>query len=158
MATPWNLTHNFNAHLKKFQCTAIPHNRETMATKLSRGNGNLTSDENYAFFQLIGDKCQSLCSTLAQVYEQDGAMKSRWIKKYSGLLCFIKDNGKRSYYMRMYCLMLHKMVWEQEIYNELIIDKTRPFLLEFEGQVCRWKVLRLNDSLLMMMELKNWIF
>ena len=113
---------------------------ETMATKLSRGNGNLSSDENYALFQLIGDKCQSLCTTIAQVFFQDSAVKSRWIKKHSGLLCFVKDNLKRSYYMRMYCLMQHKVVWEQEIYNELIIDKLRPFLLEFEGQVCKWKI------------------
>lgn len=50
--------------------------------------------------------------------------------------------------MRMYCLLLHKTLWEQEIYNELKIDKVRPFLLEFEGQVGLCEVVSLTKFLL----------
>lgn len=121
----------------------------TRMAKLSRGNGNLSSEENSAFFKIVGDKCQSLCTTIAQVLESDSA--GRWIKLNTGLLCFIKDNGRRSYYMQMYCLKVHKMVWQQEIYNELIIDKLRPFLLGFEGQVRKlFTMIRLNNLFLMM--------
>lgn len=101
-------------------------------SKISRGNSHLNEKENDAIFELIGNNCQSQCTTIAQIFE---ANNSRWVKKCSGVLCFIKDMSKRSYFMRMYCLLLHKTLWEHEIYNELKIDKVRPFLLEFEGQV-----------------------
>lgn len=88
--------------------------------------------ENEAILLLFGKGCQSLCTTIAQVYEVN---HNRWTKKCSGVLCFIKDNTRRSYYMRMYCLILHEMVWEQEIYYELVIERLRSFFLQFEGNV-----------------------
>lgn len=103
------------------------------SSKASRPCKNLANnEENEAIFQLLGKNCQSLCSTIAQVYE---STHNRWLKKYTGVLCFVKDNSKRSFFLRMYCLILHEMVWEQEIYNEFVIEKVRPFLLEFEGNV-----------------------
>jgi neural Wiskott-Aldrich syndrome protein len=88
--------------------------------------------KNYVTSDFIGNNCQSLCTTVAQLYE---ANNSRWVIKYAGILCFIKDRSKKSYFMRMYCLRSLKTLWEHEIYNELEIDRVRPFLLEFEGQV-----------------------
>lgn len=116
-----------------------------MSSRNSRGNGNLSTEENNAFFRILGNSCQSLCTTIAQVYESDNS-GHYWKKLNTGLLCFIKDNGKRSYYMRMYCLMLHRMIWEQEVYNELIIDRVCPFYLEFEGQVSELAFLHRSDS------------
>jgi Wiskott-Aldrich syndrome protein len=57
------------------------------------------------------------------------------MKKYTGALCFVKDNAKRSYYARMFCLIKHEMMWEQEMYDTIEITRVRPYLLTFEGQV-----------------------
>lgn len=92
----------------------------------------LEPHENEAIFLLFGRGCQSQCTTIAQVFE---ASHNRWTKKCSGALYFIKDNGRRSYFLRMYCLILHEMVWEEEIYYELVIERVRPFFLQFEGKV-----------------------
>lgn len=102
------------------------------SVKVSRANKNLSPEENEAVFLLLGIGCQSQCTTIAQLFE---TKNNRWIKSHSGVLCLIKDNIKRSYFCRMYCLIIHEKVWEQEIYNELVIEKVRPFLLEFEGDV-----------------------
>lgn len=58
-----------------------------------------------------------------------------WMKKWTGALCFIKDNIRKSYFFRLYCLKANRMVWEQEIYNGIEVTKPRPFLMVFEGQV-----------------------
>lgn len=105
------------------------------STKASKSSNHLSSEENELVFRLVGRRCVSQCTTVAQLFQTESPNHSRWIKKYSGALCFVKDNAKRSYYCRMYCLMRHEMVWEQEMYDTVNIARTRPYLLTFEGQV-----------------------
>lgn len=105
------------------------------STKSSKNSTYLSSEENDLVFRLVGRRCVSQCTTVAQLYQTEGPTHSRWIKKHTGALCLIKDNGKRSYYCRMFCLMRHEMVWEQEMYDTIDITRTRPYLLTFEGQV-----------------------
>jgi neural Wiskott-Aldrich syndrome protein len=105
------------------------------STKVSKSSSYLSSEENELVFRLVGRRCVSQCTTVAQLYQTEGPTHSRWIKKHTGALCFIKDNGKRSYYCRMFCLKRHEVVWEQEMYDTIDIARTRPYLLTFEGQV-----------------------
>lgn len=105
------------------------------STKASKNSTHLSNEENELVFRLVGRRSVSQCTTIAQLYQTEGPTNSRWIKKHTGALCFIKDNGKRSYYCRMFCLMRHEMVWEQEMYDTIDITRTRPYLLTFEGQV-----------------------
>lgn len=105
------------------------------STKVSKSSNYLSAEENELVFRLVGRRSVSQCSTVAQLYVTEGPSHSRWIKKHTGALCFIKDNAKRSYYCRMYCLMRHEMVWEHEMYDTIDIARTRPYLLTFEGQV-----------------------
>jgi Wiskott-Aldrich syndrome protein len=92
---------------------------------------NLSYKENLAIHRLLGERCKSLCSVKAQIHMNE----TQWVRKYSGILCIVKDNAKRSYFCRLFSLVVSKMIWEQEIHNEMKIEKIRPFLLEFEGEV-----------------------
>lgn len=105
------------------------------STKLSKASTYLSGEENDLVFRLIGKRCQSQCTTVAQLYQTEGPTHSRWMKKHTGALCFVKDNAKRSYYARMFCLMKHEVVWEQEMYDTIEISRVKPYLLTFEGQV-----------------------
>lgn len=105
------------------------------STKVSKTSNYLSNEENELVFRLVGRRCVSQCTTVAQLFLTEGPTHSRWIKKHTGALCFIKDNAKRSYFCRMFCLMRHEMVWEQEMYDTVDLSRTRPYLLTFEGQV-----------------------
>jgi neural Wiskott-Aldrich syndrome protein len=104
------------------------------STKISKKSNNLSKDENELVFHLMGRRCTSLCTTVAQVYLTEPP-DCRWMKKATGALCFVKDNAKRSYYCRLFCLIKHTVMWEQEMYDTIEISKTLPYLLTFEGQV-----------------------
>ncbi|XP_062125019.1 actin nucleation-promoting factor WASL isoform X1 [Drosophila sulfurigaster albostrigata] len=96
-------------------------------------SSQLTSDENYAVFQLLGRKCQSLNTAVVQIYKTEGSAHSHWKKKHTGVVCFVKDSAIRSYFLRAYCLIRNELIWEHEIYDGMKIVKSRPFLLTFEG-------------------------
>ncbi|XP_070503678.1 actin nucleation-promoting factor WASL [Chironomus tepperi] len=103
------------------------------SVKLSKASTYLSGEENELVFRLLGRRCQSQCTTVAQIYQTE-TPHTRWLKRYTGALCFVKDNSKRSYYARMFCLIKHEMVWEQEMYDTIEINKVKPYLLTFEGQ------------------------
>lgn len=105
------------------------------STKVSKSSTYLSNEENELVFRLVGRRSISQCTTVAQLYLTEGPTHSRWIKKFTGALCFVKDNAKRTYYCRMFCLMRHEMVWEQEMYDTIDLARSRPYLLTFEGQV-----------------------
>jgi WH1 domain len=115
------------------EMSANSENRNS--TKLSKASTYLSGEENELVFRLIGRRCQSQCTTVAQLYQTESPTHNRWIKKNTGALCFVKDNAKRSYYARMFCLMRHEMVWEQEMYDTIDITRVKPYFLTFEGQV-----------------------
>lgn len=115
------------------------------STKVSKASTYLSGEENDLVFRLIGRRCQSQCTTVAQLYQTEAPEHYRWMKKHTGALCFIKDNAKRSYYARMFCLIRHEMVWEQEMYDTIEITKTRPYLLTFEGQVKYTSLININN-------------
>ena len=73
---------------------------------------------------------------MVQIYKTEASAHSHWKKKYTGVVCFVKDSAIRSYFLRAYCLIKHELIWEHELYDAMKINKARPFLLTFEGQVC----------------------
>lgn len=122
-----------------------------VSTKVSKSSTYLSSEENELVFRLVGRRCVTQCTTVAQMYTTEGPSHSRWIRKHTGALCFVKDNAKRSYYCRIYCLVKHELLWEQEMYDTIDIARTRPYLLTFEGQV----ILSKRDNLHKMFEWVN---
>lgn len=76
-----------------------------------------------------------MCTAAVQLYTTEAPAHSSWIKRVNGIACFVRDSSKRSYYIRIYCLAKHELVWEEEMYESIIINKSREFLISFEGQV-----------------------
>ncbi|CAG9782699.1 unnamed protein product [Diatraea saccharalis] len=94
----------------------------------------LSREENDQVFSLIGPKCQSLATAVVQLFTTEGPEHSEWKKKDTGVLCLIKDNGKRSYFFRIYCLYRKALIWEHEVYMEIEYKNPRPFLHTFEAE------------------------
>lgn len=79
---------------------------------------------------------QSLCTAVVQLYTTEQPAHSIWIKRNTGVLCFVRDSLKRSYFMRLYCLLKNELVWEEEMYESIFVNKSKEYLLDFEGRVC----------------------
>lgn len=94
----------------------------------------LSREENEQVFSLIGPKCQSLATTVVQLFTTEGPAHSEWKKRDTGVLCLIKDNGKRSYFFRIYCLYRKAMIWEHEVYMQIEYKNPRPYLHTFEAE------------------------
>jgi len=102
-------------------------------SKPNKASKLLTKDENEQVFALLGNKRQSQCTAVVQVFSTEPPAHSHWVKLHTGALCFVKDSVKRSYFMRLYCLKKNALVWEQEVYDPFSINRPRPYLLTFEG-------------------------
>ncbi|KPJ17824.1 Neural Wiskott-Aldrich syndrome protein [Papilio machaon] len=105
----------------------MPRGEHRPSTLLSR-------DENEQVFSLIGPKCQSLATAVVQLFTTEGPAHSEWKKKDTGVLCLIKDNGRRSYFFRIYCLYRKAMIWEHEVYLQIEYKSPRPYLHTFEAE------------------------
>ena len=46
----------------------------------------------------------------------------RWNKRTCGVICFVKDNLRRSYFIRVYDMDRTVLVFDQEIYNQFRLD------------------------------------
>ncbi|XP_055523939.1 actin nucleation-promoting factor WASL [Wyeomyia smithii] len=104
------------------------------ASKANRPSQLLTNDENEQLFSLIGRRCQTQCTAVVQLYMTQSPAHASWVKRWTGALCFIKDNIRKSYFFRLYCLKTNRLVWEQELYDKIEVTKPKPFLIVFEGQ------------------------
>ncbi|XP_053661556.1 actin nucleation-promoting factor WASL [Anopheles marshallii] len=108
--------------------------RNSMASKANRPSTLLSNDENDQLFRLLGRRCQTLSTAVVQLYTTQSPAHASWVKRCTGALCFIKDNIRKSYYFRLYCLKSNQMVWEQELYEKIEVTQPKPYLITFEGQ------------------------
>lgn len=97
----------------------------------------LSPEENEQLFRLIGNRCKSIASAVVQVLYSSPPNYVQWNKRHCGILCFIKDNVKRSYFFRTYCLAKQELLWEQELYNSFEYHAPRPYFHTFEGDESR---------------------
>ena len=75
---------------------------------------------------------QSLAAAVIQLYT---AVSNQWQKRHCGVLFLIKDNIKRSYFLRVYCLDRQALLWEQEMYNQFDYKAVQSYFHTFEGDV-----------------------
>ncbi|XP_050068054.1 actin nucleation-promoting factor WASL isoform X2 [Anopheles maculipalpis] len=108
--------------------------RNSTASKANRPSSLLTNEENDQLFRLLGRRCQTLSTAVVQLYTTQSPAHASWVKRCTGALCFIKDNIRKSYYFRLYCLKANQMVWEQELYEKIEVTLPKPYLITFEGQ------------------------
>lgn len=76
-----------------------------------------------------------MASAVVQVCFADPPNRSQWNKRHCGVVCFIKDNIKRSYFLRVFCLDRQSAIWEQELYSSFDYCAPRPYFHTFEGDV-----------------------
>ncbi|VVC46089.1 CRIB domain,PH domain-like,WASP family, EVH1 domain,WH1/EVH1 domain,WH2 domain,Wiscott-Aldrich syndrome [Cinara cedri] len=96
----------------------------------------LGKDENDSVLQLLGPKCQSLSMAVVQFFSTDGPEGTEWRQKNFGILSFVKDPNRKSYYFRLYCPIRHQLLWEHEMYNGLHYQTPAKFFHCFEAEEC----------------------
>ncbi|XP_063709754.1 actin nucleation-promoting factor WASL-like [Culicoides brevitarsis] len=94
---------------------------------------SLTDEENSKLFSLLGSKKITLSTAVAQIFSTEPPAHSIWIKRHTGVLCFVKDYIRKSYFLQMYCLDSEDLVWEHEMYDPFVVNHPRSYLLTFEG-------------------------
>ncbi|KDR14898.1 Neural Wiskott-Aldrich syndrome protein [Zootermopsis nevadensis] len=100
------------------------------------GSMLLTHDENEQIYRLLGNRCQTLATGVVQLFVTDPPDHSAWRRSDAGVLCLVKDNQRRSYFFRLYCLTRCQMVWEHELYNSMDYKCPKMWLHTFEGEEC----------------------
>ncbi|XP_068104703.1 actin nucleation-promoting factor WAS [Hyperolius riggenbachi] len=95
----------------------------------------LLPPENQKVFQLLGRKCTTLATTVVQLLQAPNS--DHWVKKCCGVVCLVKDNPKRSYFIRLYDITEEKLVWEQELYQQLMYHAPCPYFHTFPADDCQ---------------------
>uniref|UniRef100_A0A672PC00 Wiskott-Aldrich syndrome protein-like n=1 Tax=Sinocyclocheilus grahami TaxID=75366 RepID=A0A672PC00_SINGR len=97
----------------------------------------LSPQENERLEHLLGRRCVSLSSAVVQLLMALPSEPNRWTPQQSGVVCFVKDSPQRSFFIRLYDIKAGNLVWEQEIYNQLMYRRTKPFFHTFPGDDCQ---------------------
>lgn len=105
-------------------------------TDKHRGTILLKSEENEQIFQLIGNRCQCLAAGIIQLYLTEPPLHRDWIKKSTGIITLIRDNPRRSFFLRLYCLQRKAMLWEHEVYNSMEYKAPISYFHTFEAEDC----------------------
>ena len=88
---------------------------ESKHREINKPSMLLSQEENKTVLALIGSRCQTLATTVAQVYRSEGPSHNyRWNKRTCGVVCFVKDNLRRSYFIRVYDMDRMVLVFDQE--------------------------------------------
>uniref|UniRef100_G3PF33 WASP actin nucleation promoting factor a n=1 Tax=Gasterosteus aculeatus aculeatus TaxID=481459 RepID=G3PF33_GASAC len=97
----------------------------------------LSSQENEQLEELMGRRCASTATAVAQLFMALPHSPSAWSLQHTGVLCFIKDSFQRSYFIRMFDLKTGRMVWEQEIYNQMLYSSPQKYFHTFPADDCQ---------------------
>ncbi|KAL1130690.1 hypothetical protein AAG570_011931 [Ranatra chinensis] len=76
--------------------------------------------------------------TVAELYTAGGRHQPHakgWTYCGTGVICLVKDHGRRSYFFSFYCPVNAILLWEQEVYNGIAYSSPTPFLHTFEAEV-----------------------
>lgn len=95
----------------------------------------LSTEENLQVFKLLGSRCQTIATTVVQLFTAP-PNSLQWFKKDTGVLCFVKDFNKKNYFFRLFSLKRNQLAWETEIYNNMEYSEAAPFFHTFEGDDC----------------------
>ncbi|XP_051950188.1 actin nucleation-promoting factor WAS [Xyrauchen texanus] len=103
----------------------------------SMGHSLLSPQENERLEDLLGRRCVSLSSAVVQLFMALPSEPTRWTFQQAGVVSFVKDSPQRSYFIRLYDMKAGKLVWEQEIYNQLMYQRAKLFFHTFPGDDCQ---------------------
>lgn len=97
----------------------------------------LSIQENERLVDLLGRRCVTLATAVVQLYMALPYSPAHWSLQYTGVVCFVKDNPRRSYFMRLYDIKEGKMIWEQELYNQMTYSDPKHFFHTFPADDCQ---------------------
>ncbi|KAF6721166.1 Wiskott-Aldrich syndrome protein [Oryzias melastigma] len=97
----------------------------------------LSQQENEKLDELLGRRCASMATAVAQLYMALPHSPTTWSLQHTGVVCFVKDNPQRSYFIRMFDMKAEKLVWEQELYNQITYSTPRTFFHTFTADDCQ---------------------
>uniref|UniRef100_A0A4W5MGV2 WASP actin nucleation promoting factor a n=1 Tax=Hucho hucho TaxID=62062 RepID=A0A4W5MGV2_9TELE len=97
----------------------------------------LNPQENERLEDLLGRRCASLATAVAQLYMALPHSPICWSLQQTGVACFVKDNHRRSYFIRLFDVKKGKLIWEQELYNQMVYHCARPFFHTFAADDCQ---------------------
>lgn len=86
-------------------------------------------------YDLFVSSFQPLVTTVVQVFQTGAPDHGSWRKRDSGVLVLVKDNSRRSYFFRLYCITRRQLVWEHEVYSNMEYNTPKPFFHMFEAEV-----------------------
>ncbi|XP_006876715.1 PREDICTED: wiskott-Aldrich syndrome protein [Chrysochloris asiatica] len=114
-----------------------PGGRGGPGTQQNTPSTLLQDHENQRLFEMLGRKCFTLATAVVQLYLALPPGAEHWTKEHCGAVCFVKDNPQKSYFIRLYSLQAGRMLWEQELYSQLIYSTPTPFFHTFAGDNCQ---------------------
>uniref|UniRef100_A0A8C3FIV9 WASP actin nucleation promoting factor n=1 Tax=Chrysemys picta bellii TaxID=8478 RepID=A0A8C3FIV9_CHRPI len=97
----------------------------------------LRDHENQQVFELLGRKCTTLATSVAQLYQAMPPNSQVWGKQGCGVLCLVKDNPRRSYFIRLFDLKDRRLTWELELSSQLVYSAVTPYFHTFPGDECQ---------------------
>ncbi|RWS30266.1 hypothetical protein B4U80_11059 [Leptotrombidium deliense] len=115
------------------------NNREDMERRTQENCASqlLSYEENETLFSLLGKRCITLATAVIQLLTTEAPIHSKWTKRITGVVCFVRDCAKRSYFIRVYDIDFRKQCfWEQEIYSTFEYRTPREYFHTFEADDC----------------------
>uniref|UniRef100_A0A8C6V878 Wiskott-Aldrich syndrome protein n=1 Tax=Neogobius melanostomus TaxID=47308 RepID=A0A8C6V878_9GOBI len=100
-------------------------------------SSQLSAQENDKLEDLLGRRCASVATAVAQLFMALPHSPGAWSLQQTGAVCFVKDNPQRSYFIRMFDLKMGRMVWEQELYDQIVYTSPQPFFHTFAADDCQ---------------------
>ncbi|KAM9475267.1 WASP actin nucleation promoting factor b [Clarias gariepinus] len=122
-----------------------------MSKGKSKGQENVPSSllsiqENERLVDLLGRRCVALATAVVQLYMALPHSPAHWSLQHTGVVCFVKDNPRRSYFIRLYDIKEGKMIWEQELYNQMTYSSPKQFFHSFPADDCQVGLNFANDK------------
>ncbi|CAL1534562.1 unnamed protein product, partial [Lymnaea stagnalis] len=97
----------------------------------------LQDNENESLFEAMGRLCVTLATGVVQLYLADQNDRNKWTKRFCGVACFVKDSSKKSFFIRVFDIKKHQMIWEQELYTQFTYKTPREYFHTFEADTCQ---------------------
>ncbi|XP_065836937.1 actin nucleation-promoting factor WASL-like [Oscarella lobularis] len=92
----------------------------------------LENDENDAVINILGSKLVILSSSVAQLLFASPDPRN-WTKHRTGVICFVKDMAKKSYFIRMIDLHARVVAFDQELYEQIRYNPAKEHFHMFPG-------------------------
>ncbi|XP_019850289.1 PREDICTED: uncharacterized protein LOC109581015 isoform X2 [Amphimedon queenslandica] len=92
----------------------------------------LSNEENQDIFTIVGARKEIRATAVAQMYHAH-PNPNNWEKFCTGVVCFVKENSQRFYFIQLIDLMSRAVVFEQELYEEFHYSNPRPYFHSFPG-------------------------